>query len=62
MTEAFNASNEMLGEEGLPAHLAGVPGQSAAATVTGLVDAIRRFTGEEPQSDDIAIIAVRRLE
>ena len=48
--------------EGLLAHLAGDPGMSAGGTVSDLVGAIRRFTGEEPQSDDIAIIAVQRVE
>src|SRR5262245_44489256 len=40
--------------------LAGDPGGTAAATVSGLVGVIRRFVGEEPQSDDIAVIALRR--
>jgi sigma-B regulation protein RsbU (phosphoserine phosphatase) len=62
VTEAFNASDAMFGEEGLLAHLAADPGATAGATVAGLVGAIRRFTGEEPQSDDIAIIAMRRIE
>jgi sigma-B regulation protein RsbU (phosphoserine phosphatase) len=62
VTEAFNGSEQMFGEEGLLAHLAGDPGKSAGGTVAGLVEALRRFTGEEPQSDDIAVIAVRRVE
>src|SRR5262249_8345488 len=62
VTEAFNAAQEIFGEEGLLAPLAADPGETAADTVSGLVKAIRRFTGEEPQFDDIAIIAVRRLQ
>jgi len=62
VTEAFNGSEEMFGEEGLLAHLADHPGKTAAETVSGLMGAIRRFTGDQPQSDDIAIIAVRCRE
>jgi sigma-B regulation protein RsbU (phosphoserine phosphatase) len=61
VTEAFNAAGDMFGEEGLLAHLAADPGRTAAGTVSGLVEAIRRFTGEEPQFDDIAMIVLRRL-
>jgi len=62
VTEAFNAQEQMSGEEGLLAHLAADPGGTAAATVSGLVGAVRRFVGEEPQSDDIAVIALRRTQ
>jgi sigma-B regulation protein RsbU (phosphoserine phosphatase) len=61
VTEAFNAAEEMFGEEGLLAHLAAHPGETARGTVTGLIEGIRRFTGEEPQSDDVAVIAARRI-
>ena len=60
VTEAFDAADRMFEEEGLLAHLAAAPGETAGETVSGLVGAIRRFTGDHPQSDDIAIIALRR--
>src|SRR5262245_9468064 len=60
VTEAFDASDQMFGEEGLVAHLAAEPGRTARETVDGIAGAIRRFVGAEPQSDDIAILAVRR--
>jgi len=60
VTEAFNAAQELFGDERLLAHLAAAPGATAAETVSGLAGAIRRFTGEEPQSDDITIVAARR--
>jgi sigma-B regulation protein RsbU (phosphoserine phosphatase) len=62
VTEAFNPSDQMFGEEGLVAHLAADPGSTAGGTVSGIVGAIKRFAGEEPQSDDIAILAVRRIQ
>jgi serine phosphatase RsbU (regulator of sigma subunit) len=34
-------------------------GQNAAGTVTGLIDAVQKFTAGAPQSDDITLIAVR---
>ena len=61
VTEAFNAADAMFGEEGLLSHLAAEPGRSAGETVSGLMGAVRRFSGEAPQSDDIAVIALRRL-
>ncbi|HEX6811259.1 MAG TPA: fused response regulator/phosphatase [Planctomycetota bacterium] len=62
VTEAFDTSGQLFGEEGLVAHLAASPGRTARETVDGIAGAIRRFAGAEPQSDDIAILAVRRAE
>ncbi|HEU4417393.1 MAG TPA: SpoIIE family protein phosphatase, partial [Planctomycetota bacterium] len=39
VTEAFNSSEQMFGEEGLVAHLAADPGGTAAETVSGIVGA-----------------------
>jgi sigma-B regulation protein RsbU (phosphoserine phosphatase) len=62
VTEAFDAAHEMFGDERLMQHLARHPGRSAAETVTGLLDAVRRHAGGAPQSDDIAILALRVLD
>jgi sigma-B regulation protein RsbU (phosphoserine phosphatase) len=60
VTEAFNAEGEAFGEKRLLAGLASDPGASAAGTVAGLAAALKRFTGAEPQSDDITMVAIRR--
>ncbi len=62
VTEAHDAGDELFGEDRLLAHLAAQPGRTAAETVSGLVEAIRRFAGGREPADDIAIIAIRRSE
>jgi serine phosphatase RsbU (regulator of sigma subunit) len=59
VSEAFNAQGDQFGERGLLEHLAKLPNQSAAETVTSTLAAVRRHAGEHPQSDDITILAVR---
>ncbi len=60
VTEAFNARDEAFGEEGLLSHLAASSGRPAGEAVSGLLAAVRGFAGDHPQSDDIAIVALRR--
>jgi sigma-B regulation protein RsbU (phosphoserine phosphatase) len=57
--EAFNAGGWQFGEQRLLEHLARAPGKTAAETAAGLLGAVRAHAGEHPQSDDIAILAVR---
>jgi len=60
VTEAFNPQNDMFGDQRLLDCLAGTPGRTAAKTVSSILEAVRTFAAGHPQSDDIAIIAVRR--
>jgi sigma-B regulation protein RsbU (phosphoserine phosphatase) len=60
VTEAMNEQDELFDDERLLAHFAAVSSNTAAETVTSLVDAVRRFVGQREPSDDIAILAMRR--
>jgi phosphoserine phosphatase RsbU/P len=59
VTEAFDAHGAQFGERRLVEQLAKAPKHSAAETVTSTLAAVRTHAGEQPQSDDITILAVR---
>jgi phosphoserine phosphatase RsbU/P len=59
VTEAFNSQEECYGNERLLAEAAGLSGYSAPAMTAGLLQRVRAFAGNAPQSDDIAILALR---
>jgi len=59
VTEAFNPQEECYGAERLLSDVATLSRQSAPALVTGLLQKVRAFAGTAPQSDDIAILALR---
>jgi sigma-B regulation protein RsbU (phosphoserine phosphatase) len=59
VSEAFDANQELFGEERLLAHLAASPKQSARETTLGVVDAVRRHATGAKQSDDITVVSVR---
>ena len=61
VTEAFNTTGEVFGESRLLGELSRHPGQTAVQSVAGVLEAVRRHAGEHPQSDDIAMLALRRL-
>jgi sigma-B regulation protein RsbU (phosphoserine phosphatase) len=61
VTEAFNDAGEQFGEGRLSEELSRQPGQSAAQSVTGVLEAVRRHARQHPQSDDIAMLGLRRL-
>jgi sigma-B regulation protein RsbU (phosphoserine phosphatase) len=61
VTEAFAPDQELFGEERLLEHLSREPGATAKETVSGLLGAVRRHAAGAPQSDDITILAVRRV-
>ena len=61
VTEAFNAAGEAFGESRLAAELCRRAGQSAGQTVAGVLETVRRHANNHPQSDDIAMLALRRL-
>jgi sigma-B regulation protein RsbU (phosphoserine phosphatase) len=60
VTEAFNAANEPFSEERLCAVLAG-HGRSCADVIEAVAAAIKDFVGDTPRSDDIAVLALRRV-
>ncbi|MBN1825264.1 MAG: SpoIIE family protein phosphatase [Candidatus Eisenbacteria bacterium] len=60
VNEATNPRKEEFGTERLLASLAGVEERTAQETVDRLVGAVRAFTGDEPPSDDITVLCIRR--
>jgi phosphoserine phosphatase RsbU/P len=59
VTEAFDAAEDLLGEERLLAHLKVSPGRTAAETVRSVLAAVSAHVGSARQSDDISIVASR---
>ena len=58
MTEAFDVQQRAYGNERLLRALR--RGDSAASACHRLLDDVRRFAGQAPQSDDITILAISR--
>ncbi len=61
VTEAFNAEHAMFEESRLLACLGDAAGQPAASTVSIILEAVRRHAGDCPQSDDLTVVAVRKV-
>jgi serine phosphatase RsbU (regulator of sigma subunit) len=61
LTEARDAEGGFLDLERVQAAIAGAHGGSAQDIVDALMAEVHRFTGDEPQSDDLTIVVVRRL-
>lgn len=59
VSEAFNPKEECYGNERLLADAGSLSGQSAPAISAGLLQKVRAFAGGAPQSDDIAILALK---
>jgi serine phosphatase RsbU (regulator of sigma subunit) len=59
VSEAFNTQEECYGNERLLADADAVTGKSGQAMAAGLLRKVREFAGAAPQSDDIAIMALR---
>ena len=59
VTEAFDETQELLGDEKLLAHLAGQSGAGASETVQSVLGLVRAHAGRAKQSDDISIVAAR---
>jgi serine phosphatase RsbU (regulator of sigma subunit) len=60
VTEAMNASHDLFGEERLEATLAANAGASAQEVLDAILDAVRVFTGDVEQSDDLTLFVIRR--
>ncbi|MEI8044443.1 MAG: fused response regulator/phosphatase [Verrucomicrobiota bacterium] len=59
VSEAFNPQDECYGTDRLLVDAATFAGEPAPAIVAGLLQRVRAFAGTAPQSDDIAILALR---
>ena len=60
VTEAFNAAGQLYGEAKLLEELGRADHRTAAETTAALLKSVRAHAGEQPQSDDIAILAFKR--
>jgi len=61
VTEAMNALNELYGEERLRGIILSNQDLSAARLIQTILDDVNRFSGGEPQTDDITLFMVRVL-
>ena len=59
VTEAFNLGEECYGDKRLLADAGLLSGQAAPEITTGLLQKVRVFAGNAPQSDDIAILTLK---
>jgi sigma-B regulation protein RsbU (phosphoserine phosphatase) len=57
--EAFNAQEECYGSDRLVAEAGALSGQPAPEIAAGLLRSVRAFAAGAPQSDDVAILALR---
>jgi sigma-B regulation protein RsbU (phosphoserine phosphatase) len=60
VTEAFNAAGNLYGETKLLEELARQYGHTAADAAEALLRSVRAHAGDHPQSDDIAVLVLRR--
>ena len=59
VSEAFDADDDLFGDERLLADLETSRGRSARETTEGVLRAVRRHAAGAPQSDDITVLSVR---
>ena len=59
ITEAENNLEEEFGEARLDEKLAGLAGMSAGKVLQDVIDTVREFAGNAPQSDDITCLVAR---
>ena len=62
VTEANNAAEELFGETRLEAVLRAADGAPCAEIVKSVAYAVRAFVGDALPSDDITMLAIRRLD
>jgi phosphoserine phosphatase RsbU/P len=62
VTEAFDAAENLYGESKLLEELAGQFGHTAAAATDAVLRSVRAHAGDQPQSDDIAVLALKRKQ
>jgi sigma-B regulation protein RsbU (phosphoserine phosphatase) len=59
ITEAMNPAGELLGEDALAATLAAAATATPASVLAAVLEHVRGFAADAPQSDDIAAVAFR---
>lgn len=62
VTEAFNEERQQFGEKGLEKTLKSVPGADSKEIIEAIKEDVTEFSGNEPQSDDITILSLKRLK
>jgi len=62
VTEAFNEKKEMFSEAGLERTLKSVPGAGSEEIIEAIKEDVSEFSGDEPQSDDITLLTIKRLK
>ncbi|MCU0486279.1 MAG: serine/threonine-protein phosphatase [Anaerolineales bacterium] len=62
VTEATDAQDQQLGEQGLVEHLAALCGVTAQETCNIVYEAVMAHTGPFPQQDDITLICIQLLQ
>ncbi|MCP1714786.1 sigma-B regulation protein RsbU (phosphoserine phosphatase) [Methanocalculus alkaliphilus] len=59
VTEAENAAEELYGEERLEALMTEIRGRGASEIIDAIIDDIKEYAGEAPQSDDITLLVLK---
>ena len=62
VTEAENISNELYGEDRLEGLMNTIRSTTSAEIIASIVEDIRRFAGDAPQSDDITLLVMKSEE
>jgi sigma-B regulation protein RsbU (phosphoserine phosphatase) len=60
VTEALNTEGDEFGLERMTESVRASASNGAQAIVRRVIDDVRNFTGSQPQSDDITLIAIRK--
>jgi phosphoserine phosphatase RsbU/P len=58
-TDARNPASEIFGEAALNEAITAAPKDTAEALVTGITDAVKRFSAGAPPEDDLTLLAIR---
>lgn len=61
VTEAFNEEKQQFTEENLEKTLSSVPGAGSQEIIEAIMEDVKEFAGNEPQSDDITVLTIKRL-
>ena len=62
VTEAFNTSGEMYDETGLEKTLSTIGQKDSYETCQAIINDVYAFAGDEPQSDDITLMTIKRIK
>ena len=61
ITEAVGPADAQYGDHRLYAELSSLAGADAASVLSGILQQVHQFTQDTPQSDDITLLAIKRL-